>query len=362
MNKRILLITVTAAMTLAVTAYAVSGGSQSDPVISKSYLEGALALELKAAAQEEISGRLESVYGDSFFKLAQEAAKYNYNLAASDTSGKSASGIVRLKAGDVIDLEAGTSVILDSGAAAISGGASDVTSGAAASGSMTASARYMATESASVTVSSATCQLQITGGYTLSYSSATDYNSLAYALNEMGLFRGDTTGFALERASTRTEGLVMFIRLMGLESQALAYTGSHPFTDVDAWASPYVAYAYNMGYTKGVSDTRFGSKDLLTPAHYVTFLMRALGFTENTDFAWTSAMNDAVRLGLVNAAERARLDTQSFLRSEVAYLSYYALFADTASGTPLMERLIAGGALDRQAVIRAMSGVSGTRG
>ncbi|MBQ3378271.1 MAG: S-layer homology domain-containing protein [Clostridia bacterium] len=82
---------------------------------------------------------------------------------------------------------------------------------------------------------------------------------LAVSLKSLGLFRGvSDSDFDLERAPTRTEALVMLIRTLGRESEALDCTYSHPFTDVPSWADRYVAYGYENGLTNGISSTRFG--------------------------------------------------------------------------------------------------------
>ena len=77
-------------------------------------------------------------------------------------------------------------------------------------------------------------------------------NDQATALKHLGLFKGvSDTNFELDRAPTRTEALVMLVRALGEEAAALEGDWSHPFTDVAAWADPYVGYAYEKGLTKG---------------------------------------------------------------------------------------------------------------
>ena len=78
----------------------------------------------------------------------------------------------------------------------------------------------------------------------------------AAALKSLGLFRGvSDTNFDLNRAPTRVEALVMLIRTLGKESEALGKNWTHPFTDVPRWADRYVGYAYTQGLTKGSSAT-----------------------------------------------------------------------------------------------------------
>ncbi len=72
---------------------------------------------------------------------------------------------------------------------------------------------------------------------------------LGYALEALGLFQGYSgTDLGLADAPTRTQALVMMLRLMGLESDALAEGGAYPFEDVpgDSWAAPYIGYALSL--------------------------------------------------------------------------------------------------------------------
>ncbi len=148
---------------------------------------------------------------------------------------------------------------------------------------------------------------------------------LAAKLKTLGLFRGvSDTDFDLERAPTRLEALVMLIRVLGKEADALATDGKHPFTDVPAWAAPYVCYAYANGLTYGVSETLFGS-DIATATTYLTFMLRALGYSdaEGGDFTWNDPYALAKAVGLLPA----RVQVDNFLRADVVTVSYAALFS-----------------------------------
>ena len=63
--------------------------------------------------------------------------------------------------------------------------------------------------------------------------------ALAADLKELGLFQGASeTDFDLERAPTRVEAVVMLIRVLGREQEALSGSWTHPFADVPEWAYP----------------------------------------------------------------------------------------------------------------------------
>jgi|GEM_PF-958268 len=164
-----------------------------------------------------------------------------------------------------------------------------------------------------------------------SMAASGDWQSAAEYLYELGLFRGTGTSsdgtpvFELERSPTRTEALVMLLRLMGLEQEALNSSYSHPFTDVSGWSEPYIAYAYNKGITKGISQTRFGSNDKATASMYATFVLRALGYTDSgdsPDFSYSGSVSFAVKIGLVDSR---LLNDNEFTRGDVAVISKNAL-------------------------------------
>ena len=116
---------------------------------------------------------------------------------------------------------------------------------------------------------------------------AADYSAeeSANALYELGLFQGtgETVNgkpiYSLDAAQTRAQAVTMLVRLLGKEAEAKAGTWTVPFSDLADWARPYVGYAYANGLTNGLSAERFGSDDKVTANHYLTFILRALGYS-----------------------------------------------------------------------------------
>ena len=126
----------------------------------------------------------------------------------------------------------------------------------------------------------------------------------ANALKDLGLFMGSNAGFDLDRQPSRVEAIVMLIRVLGLESQALKSTYANPFKDVPSWATKYVSFAYAKGYTSGISKTAFGSNLIVTPEQFVTFMLRALGYKEGSPdfwlkFTFNTAIEKAESIGVV---------------------------------------------------------------
>ncbi len=173
--------------------------------------------------------------------------------------------------------------------------------------------------------------------------------ALAEDLKALGLFKGvSEDDFALDRAPTRVEALVMLIRVLGKENDALSKGGKHPFLDVPSWADKYVGYAYTNNLTNGVSATKFGSDMEASSSMYLTFVLRALGYsdTNGADFTWDNPYTLARTTGIL----MGNPDTINFLRADVVKVSYAALEATLkGSKTTLAEKLISAGAISAAA-------------
>lgn len=148
---------------------------------------------------------------------------------------------------------------------------------------------------------------------------------MAQALRGIGMFVGTGTGFELERAPTRMELAVMFVRALGLEEEALSYTGTCPFTDVPQWAAGYASVLYDRGLAKGYGDGIYGAADIGTARDYATFLLRAMGYSEAAgDFKWETAVDTAAAMGFLAG-------TSPFLRGDVAEMTIRALLTEDAA-------------------------------
>lgn len=346
-------------LALMVSALA-AGGDLSDPLASLSYLTGIFTdtvdkrvdEKLNASDQALLSGNLEAVSGSSAVTWTE----------------------TRLKEGDVLTGSTGTSVLVLAGGARVtfSGAVVDVTTGTAVtSGSALAvNHRYLVAENttADFTVTTKTAVVDYQGPYAFRYSNATDYNAIAAALKTLNLFKGSFTGYGegydLEVAPTRLQALIMFIRVLGEEDAALAYTGPMPFTDVAAGSQSekYVGYAYSKGYTNGYSATTFRPSQTVTAGQYMEFMLRALGYSSasNTDLSGT--LDNAYANGVITSGELAALQSGTFLRADLVYVSYYALDATMAgTGITLRDTLMNKGTFTSAQVSAAAALVPGGR-
>ena len=350
--------------------YAAGGG---ESLITQTYLEETYVPDVLEQAQARVEEKTQSTYQSALAELdGRHSAGLNGGIYAAALTD------FRFKAGDVLTLPAGSGVLLLAGSAAVGTGTLvDVTAGTALSAGSALPARHrgLAAEGGgTVTVTSDTAVLSLEGTYTLASGSGVDYNALADALKSMGLFQGTGTaygsGYDLEVAPTRLVGLVMFLRLIGEEGAALSSTAANPFVDTPAWCDRYVAYAYAQGYTQGIGpglDGRlyFGADTPITAGEYVTFLLRALGYTDSgasPDFTWNTALDRAVELGVLTSAERTALDSGSFLRAQVVYLSYFALSAPLKDGSGiLLDKTAASSGTSKSRFQSVMDGVTVSR-
>ncbi len=156
-------------------------------------------------------------------------------------------------------------------------------------------------------------------------------NELAIELKTLGLFNGvSENDFELDRMPSRVESIVMLIRLIGKESDALNSNYEHPFDDVPMWADKYIGYAYKMGLTKGASATKFGTENA-NSAMYITFVLRALGYSDGNgrDFTWDNPYSLAKSKKIIS--DNVNID--EFLRADVVSVSHNSLFATLKNST-----------------------------
>ena len=186
---------------------------------------------------------------------------------------------------------------------------------------------------------------------------AARYEDAAKELSTIGIFRGTSGGYELDRAPTRSEAAIMLTRLYGAEDAAKeAYAAGEiacPFTDVSAFSSPYVAWLYDRGIVNGTGATTFGAANPCTLKNYAAFLLRALGYADGEDFQYADTLSFARKIGLGNPfifPHGNETETRAFLRDDLAEMTYEALFTDKKGGeTWLLQSLLDCGALDADA-------------
>lgn len=151
----------------------------------------------------------------------------------------------------------------------------------------------------------------------------------AEELYQLGLFKGTGTNqdgtpiFDLHKSPTRGQAIIMLIRLLGKEEEALNTINANPFDDVSGTVEPYITYAYAHGLTQGKTTSHFGATDTVSASQYMTFVLRSLGYRTPDDFTVSTACQFADRIGLTHG-EYAN-STTMFTRGDVAYISRMAI-------------------------------------
>lgn len=177
---------------------------------------------------------------------------------------------------------------------------------------------------------------------------AADFTAQADSLHALGLFKGTSSGYDLHRTPTRAEAATMLVRLLGQEEAAQRLETEMPFTDLVGWEAPYVAYLYENGLTTGTSETTFSPNAPCDMQMYSVFLLRALGYREQSgDFAYADALQLAREKGIY---EQGIFGTDGFLRNDLVAMSYCALSADMkGDDIMLLQALMESGAVTYEA-------------
>lgn len=368
---------VTAAAVIFCGATALAAGTAQDPVISRSYLETVFSAPVRdylktaldmmdVSVRSKLDGqrqaladyaakRMGEVWAQSLTGQVQARVR---ELLSAQSAGPAASGMrqVTLNRGDKVTGTPGGSVIFVTGAGEIAGPAGstvlNVTAGSLRTPGLAIKTgiwyMILADDGSGVRVTSDKASVLVRDGARAGYEAA--YTVYADALQMLGLFKGTDKGYELERAPQRQEALIMLIRLLGEEPDALATEFRAPFTDMPGWADgpKYISYAYEKGYTNGTSASTFSPYADGTAEQYLTFVLRSLGYRDGEDFVWNTTSRDlAVRLGLVTQAELESIGRTGFMRDHVALISYRALGVRLkAGGGTLADRLLLRGVIN----------------
>lgn len=157
---------------------------------------------------------------------------------------------------------------------------------------------------------------------------------------EKSILKGNDGVLDLDKPFTREQAMTVIIRLLNKEDEALNSNYECKFDDVSKWARPYVAYAAEKGITTGYSATKFGGKDPITANQYLTLVLRAMGYSDKAgDFTWKKAAEKASEIKLIRESlKKQYMLSNLFLRDDVAYITYNALYINCKDGVNLASK------------------------
>ncbi len=164
-------------------------------------------------------------------------------------------------------------------------------------------------------------------------------------LSGVGTISGKTH-FALSRALTKLEAIIMVIRLMGIETEVLESSCLHPFTDVPDWGSAYVGYFWENGLLLGETTTLFSPDTAVPSAVFMKYMLNALGYvSDGSNYSLADAALIGQRIGICTESIPA------ITRGQAVMMMYRTLDTTTAgSNHTLSFDLVEAGILDYQDV------------
>ncbi len=186
----------------------------------------------------------------------------------------------------------------------------------------------------------------------------------AKIISDIGVLSGDSadgvTAEYLAKETTRIQAAIMYLRLQGLEKEALAYKGTANFKDSNtmAWAGGKAVMAYlkanpELGWI-GSEDGKFGPTDKITARQYYKVMLESLGYRQTTanadgDFEWKDVLSFAESKGLKKIA-----GITDFTNNDLAIATVEALRVRVKGTTvTLAVQLCDAGIIDKAAAIKA---------
>ncbi len=358
MKKRCLVIAAVGLVLLLSGVAAAAGGSQSDPLVSKSYLEGTFAESLSAAVTKTVTQGTQAVWQAALDKLDQMGKAYltqvggvpdgaapdeDWNVSQSFTPGGG-------EKADSVTLSAGSGLLWTSGTATVSGVLVDVTAGqeVAEGGTVQTGHRYLAAEQTVITVTSRTAHWSVEGQWSttsdgisvveLPFTDVPEgswyYDAVCYVY-ERGLYAGmSPTEFAPGQSMQRGMMTTVLHRMAGTPHVEYAPI----FTDVPEglWYTEGTIWAGQQGVVSGIGDGLFAPQSDVQRQQIAVILYnytRSLGkdvsargdltaFPDSGSVAgWAEeAMSWAVGSGILTGSDGKLLPASSATRAQVAIM------------------------------------------
>ncbi|MCR3955355.1 MAG: BMP family ABC transporter substrate-binding protein, partial [Gudongella sp.] len=130
----------------------------------------------------------------------------------------------------------------------------------------------------------------------------------ARSLYELKLFQGiSASEFVpdLESMSNREQAMTIIARALQWD---LDIGSISPFGDVSRWAQPYVAKAYEIGITNGISATEFGANKNVTQRELATWMLRALGYDGQEAWENTAQLSEHIGTRLESSKMNSQIN------------------------------------------------------
>jgi len=173
----------------------------------------------------------------------------------------------------------------------------------------------------------------------------------------LDILRGDGAGVTdtyLAKGTERYQAAILYLRLIGKEDEAIAFTGEENFDDADliyAGGQRILAYLKanpDLGWT-GVGGNKFEPTNPASAQMIYKVLLEALGYKQDEDFEWAETLDFAAEKGLSAIADVAELTNADVATALVEGLKAKVKDSDKT----LAQKLIEKGIIDQAAAIEA---------
>lgn len=326
------------------------GGSSSDPLISKDYLEGEFMLDLQTDIASQIDSHYSEIYTEKEGRLdaawgnAEESDSLWYTVSNLTTDSYSL--------GDTLYLQTGSTILVSEGYVSLaSGSLIDSTSATMVYGdNLTLNHRYIVSESGTATLNilSDTAKVALMGEVRgeIGSGAATPFSDICTSdwyyeavqyVYSAGLFNGVTdTTFSPYGGVTRGMLATVLYRL----ADSPSVSGSYGFSDVDSamWYSLGISWASEVGVVTGMGDGTFSPDGMVTREQMALMLYRYVNevlalnseatgelssFPDSGDISsWASeGLSWAVGAGILNGDTEGNLNPLGYAtRAETAIM------------------------------------------
>jgi len=169
-------------------------------------------------------------------------------------------------------------------------------------------------------------------------------------LNGVGTNTDGSPDFALDRPVTRAEAIVIVVKLIGKETEALECTTAAPYVGVPGWAAPYVGFAYCNDLLKSVCNTFYGAGNYLSAGELARMLHQAVRYVTEIDLSPDDT--SVLASGAESAGKGGNTGAPAFLRGDMTLTALNALSTSHSdSDKTLCSWLIDAGVISRSAAI-----------
>ena len=172
---------------------------------------------------------------------------------------------------------------------------------------------------------------------------STDRDDQIKLLQDLKIMVGTGNGLELDKSLTRSEGAVIYSRLLGSAYDQMIFGMDYPdydagLNDLPGWAADAITYLHFKGLVKGVEEGRFGYSEPMTAEQFTTMILRGLGYDDSKgEFVWNQSLQKAVEVGILSEADLAEIEKDdTFTREDMAIVAYNALFTNFKDQSELL--------------------------